>query len=65
MTIPAPTITRPNPAFERAVDLRTVALCRAHSDDGSFNTHCPDQTAHWQEARRQLLMEFQSQEYGG
>jgi hypothetical protein len=59
--IPPPTITKVNPEFEREVDKRAVALCKTHSEDGTFDYHCPDIPAHWQEARRQLLEAWQQE----
>lgn len=59
--IPAPTITRTNPEFTREVDKRAVALCKAHTDGEAFDNHCPLIPEHWQEARRQLLEEWQRQ----
>lgn len=60
MTVPAPTIVQPNPAFEAQVARRAEQLCRSAEPHTSAGV-C---AIHESEARRQLFDQWQ-REGGG
>ncbi len=58
----SPTITVPNPAWQRAVDRRSVELCDEHPD--GFQANCPNFDRHQRDAEAQLRAEVAAEDLG-
>jgi hypothetical protein len=64
VTIPSPTITQPNPAFEAAIQRRAHKLC-SESEPHLKRPDEPPCVWHWAEARKALALAWLAQEAGG